>query len=570
MSELQGYATFPGIGQIESVAVSLTVGISPSTAVVTMLPQVGDIAPYGNLALTFGGGGIILIDCKADYGRLQVDRSGWIWQISILDRRWKWKFGNIGGQWNLRKPDNTIKEGTEKTPQELARLCLEAMDEDVGSWYVGDLPNDSHPRVMWDCDVPAEALAKLCESLGCFVVPDFHRRGGRICVAGQGEYLPTEGVESVSVTLDPPETPSTIIVVCGQDKFEHDFELEPVGEENDAYGTIKKIDDLSYKPADGWDSIDPEDFESIGDANGQKAMECAKKSVWKWFRIKIPDWGITIPGWLEQIFSLDCIQLEDRRVDVSVDKDCREVVGYGTVTTTDKTRRKPAVIHGTFYDDENGLNTTAVIDPDDPEDGKYQNDFSIDASRRMVRFSKPIYKKKAGYELLDMGVDPPEIKLRTACTLLSQEKREPVRTYQWQDTGAPYETEPLVVRHDEIVLGHTPDVPEGVNLSAVQQELQYYMDAEFAKIDADIPQQATFMGWINAQLDGAIRQITYEVDKSGARTTISRNTEDIDWVAPYEQRRAAERIKAATRKAQVAEVFNSSADDRSADVYNIA
>ena len=566
MSELQGRATFGTIEQIESATITFGPGVTPNAAVITILPQETEIAEYGDMAFSFDGGEHRFVECKADLGQLQRDRSGLVWRISIFDRRWKWKFGQIGGQYNVRNPDNTIKSGTEKTPHELATLCIQAMGEENGGWEIGDLPNTSRPAVRWDCDNPAQALANLCDQLGCIVVPDLDGRTGRLCRAGSGADLPSGGVENWANTFDPPETPTAVAVVCGPDRFEVDFELEPVGEESDygtnnqEKGTIKLLDDLSYKPAAGWESIMPGDYASIFDAKGKHAKECAEKSVWKWYRIKIPDGGIIVPGYSQTvnantpITSLDCILLEDRLVGSVEDQVPEAPYSGGVVTTVAKQRRPPAIVWGTWYHAKAGVpqsgNYNNTIDPNYPEESKYLGEFSIDADRRMVVFSKHMYANALGVDGtgIDLAPTAPELYLRTACTLLDPDTRAPVRTYKWRNTGAPYGTDMRIVKHDEIVLGHTADEPTGVNIADVSAELDYYLDAIMEEYKPQTPQQVTYMGLVRFDLDGAIRQVTYELDKSGARTTVARNTEDIIRREPYAQKRARQREKEAIQK----------------------
>ena len=60
-----------------------------------------------------------------------------------------------------------IRPGTEKKPQALATLCLQAMGED--DYDVSALPNDARPEIDWSYQNPAEALQQLCDKLGCRV-----------------------------------------------------------------------------------------------------------------------------------------------------------------------------------------------------------------------------------------------------------------------------------------------------------------------------------------------------------------------------------------------------------------
>ncbi|MCX8092493.1 MAG: hypothetical protein N3I86_16450, partial [Verrucomicrobiae bacterium] len=66
-----------------------------------------------------------LFDLIENAGRARVYR------VRIQDRRWKWRFGQISGEYNVRRDDNqqNFLLGTARNPQQLARLCLDAMGE---------------------------------------------------------------------------------------------------------------------------------------------------------------------------------------------------------------------------------------------------------------------------------------------------------------------------------------------------------------------------------------------------------------------------------------------------------
>ena len=81
---------------------------------------------------------IALASCKLDNLRLEWGAQGTLWHLSFFDRRWKWRFGQIGGRYNLYNPDQSLNTSTEKSPQLLASLCLEMMGET--GYDVSNLP----------------------------------------------------------------------------------------------------------------------------------------------------------------------------------------------------------------------------------------------------------------------------------------------------------------------------------------------------------------------------------------------------------------------------------------------
>src|SRR5262249_10682006 len=154
MSAPQGVASFPGVNQLLDASITCVHGISPSVAVLTIVPQPGLTTEIGSLRFEFDSLVLEVPDCKVDQGSIERNAGGEIWRLSILDRRWRWRFGRISGSYNVRRDDSSLKRGengtidTERTPQELASLCLQAMGE--SDFDVADLPNATRPSIEWD------------------------------------------------------------------------------------------------------------------------------------------------------------------------------------------------------------------------------------------------------------------------------------------------------------------------------------------------------------------------------------------------------------------------------------
>ena len=153
-------ATFPGIQNIRAVEFALGHGISPSVGTIEMLPQ--DFAPEmgGTLRMTDGFNFVEFPDCRLDapFGRWNPTGARTI-TVKVMDRRWRWQFGDIYGRYNFRDTGNNLVINSEKTPQQLATLLLNAMNET--GYDVSSLPNDTRPEVDWIGDNPAEQLNEL-------------------------------------------------------------------------------------------------------------------------------------------------------------------------------------------------------------------------------------------------------------------------------------------------------------------------------------------------------------------------------------------------------------------------
>ena len=541
---LQALVEWPGILQFETATLSLTHGISPNVAIISLLPQKKRVEEYGTLIFKFTGGGRTFVECKADYSCAEFNESGEIWQIAILDRRWRWRFGAISGSYNIRDEDQYVKASSEKTPQELAQLCLLAMEED--KWDVSALPNDTRPEINWDYDNPAAALAELCDTLNCRIVPKFDCRKGTIVAPGDGVELPKGGVENTAETYNPPEIPDKIGIVCGPTLYQADFSLEPVGLEVDLSGgdtgrqdAIDRIDNLSYKPAEEWKDVLPGDRQTIYDQFGEDEAEAAEASVWKWFRLKLPDDGFYIQGFSEvngPISSLFQVEWQDSLVQTADDADVYEADGATK-------RRLPATVHGVWYDtrwDGSFDNVKENVDPSQYTDGKCPFPFSIEPQRRLVKFGKHVYRNAAGVAPCVEPL-PPELYLTTACTLRDPKTMAPVRYTRPRVTGSSGNTTTHYESHPEIVLAYVKG--ETVNQEAVDKECDYYLDAIMRQYQDVRPESATYSGLVDIHLDGAIQQVSYRIDASGASTTVSRNTELLTHVTPYAERRRQERLR---------------------------
>ena len=88
--------------------------------------------------------------------------------------------------------------------------------------------------------------------------------------------------------FDPAELPERLIAIAGLTLVETRLKMEPVGEDTD--GKIKPVDDLSYKPGEGWVNNMSTDMLGVGasETDPVKAKEMkalAKKTVFKWYRV---------------------------------------------------------------------------------------------------------------------------------------------------------------------------------------------------------------------------------------------------------------------------------------------
>lgn len=532
MADLQAEVRYPGIEQVESASITRGMGITPSVFQISIAPQARAVETDGTLELSFGNVRISFLSCHLDSSSLSYNANGYLVSLNLVDRRWKWQYGSISGSYNLRNDDFTIRSETEKTPRQLATLCFEAMGEN--NFDVGALPNVARPTVEWEGENPAQALANLCDDLGCRIVL---RLGGnvRIVKANVGAPLPPGPVMDEQIADDPAERPDGITILCGRNRYQADFLTEAVGLDKD--GKIKPIDDLSYKPAGGWNVADLPDFQSLAD---KELVQLAKMSVFRWYRIKASEAApINLPGYglikdLAQI-----LPIESEQVDVGVID--------GVV------KNKPARAYGVWFVPNMGRLTNNVeeltpLGADDDETSVPP--FQVDEARGMIVFDRPVYLQGGTEPALTL--EPATIRLRTAVSVRDPETHAWVRYERSRPSRfRRLNTRNMVIRRDEIVLSFAPfyrldfaDFRVFDNRAEVNPEADFYIDAAEAEFEPKNPASALYAGILRVEPDGALQTIEWTVGAQGATTKVHRNQDfGTATTIPYRIQRANERAQ---------------------------
>ena len=528
-------ATFPGIESIRAVEFALGHGISPSVGTIEMLPQ--DFPPEmgGTLTLSDGTNFVEFQDCRLDapFGRWQPNGARTI-TVKVMDRRWKWQFGDIYGRYNFRDSGNNLTINSEKTPRQLATLLLDAMNET--GYDVSSLPNDTRPEVDWIGDNPAEQLNELAESLGCRVVLKLDNTVALLPL-GTGSSLPVQFVITRTEGFDPAEVPETLKVISGPVRFQQKFQLEAVGKDTD--GSIKPIDDLSYAPAAGWEKESP--YYPLMSSTNTDAKALAQETVWKWYRIVGPDLADDVldpDGDFVTDKLRDILPIDDFLVDQETDPDGNLIP-------------MKAFVEGSYWEMDPGktdpTNTTTTTYK------KYKGSFSIDRERGIVMFSDFVVKI-TGSEWV------PAV-LYLTCSFNARDKttRQTIRYFRTRNptNGIP-DTGTQVIRRDEIiptlkVTYNSSGAATGstVNLTDIQDEADYHLDAAEAAYQDIAAEDGEYAGIFPVSPDGAIQQVTWSVqagEGGGARTRASRNSEHNLKVPSYAESkriREAKEFKAA-------------------------
>jgi hypothetical protein len=551
-----GLVTFPGVQQIVDANFAFCAhGITPSVCSLTIAPQYGLVAAVGQLTWEFAGQVQRFEQCLADSADFERNAQGLVWRLKILDRRWKWKWGGIRGGYNRRDPDGSVIEDTEKTPQELARLLLDEMQE--SGYDVGDLPNDVRPLCEWDSVVPAEALADLCEQLGCRVVLGLDDKV-RIRKVGVGASLPAGATMHTSGSLDLPNSPDAIAILTGRIKYQVDMELEAVGLETT--GKVVPLEDLSYKPSAGWENVNLTTFADVAKDYRPYAMQ----SVYRWYRVKTP---VTIPD-KDEVYDLQEIEVKDE-------------TNYTYEDSDGERHAARAEVYGLFWRARDGMaNNATSLDPSQPTPQLYRGDYAVDTSDpkygAVVKFSEPVVRNtESGATPSKFTRGPAVLRLRAVIHLREASTGGWYRFRRVRSLGTSNGTPTRYVTHDEIEGRVTVNYnTNGTTLSesgtvdntqdwngkpGIYQECDYYLDALAAEYQTLTPESATYAGLVTVEPDGAIQQITFSRTAEGITTTICRNNEQVLWCLPYKERRQLEKGKRFSEWQKSVEVWGAKA-----------
>lgn len=440
--------------------------------------------------------------------------------FTALDRRWKWQYGGlIDGDYNVARPDGTLLR--EKSPRELATLLFEQLGETGVD--VSKLPSAPRPRIVWRAAKPADELSRLCASYGCAVAFDPFADKALIVKIGVGSAPPAESQTSRSNVKVFPPPPDGLRIVGGPTLAQWALAIgEAVGREVD--GTYKKLADLSYYPAQGFQY--PLDFQDVNttyvdpvSGNTVYHHELAQSSVFRCYRI-------TGKGPASAVSDLGPFTGN------LVDKD--PVTG----------ERLPAYARGEFAD--KGLSFR-----NRPPGTRYPGSLSIDGDSRIVTFSEPLFL----YE--DGKIKPARLELVSAFNWSRDGvpvRYEKTRPAGWQTYGAGEE----VAIHEDLVLeeiaaeASTGD-EDSDNRADLDQQADYYLAAMASLYGLRDAAQTSYGGWGQFAPDGVLRSVSWSCStRSAPQTTCSWNAEASSSVVPYEQRpafRQQQIAEAAARRA---------------------
>lgn len=261
-------AAWPGIPSFESCSATFSHGHEPGViSAITSLPPAG-AASFGDFTFSDGQRTVTIRDCKLASVQTSSNESGYTYIYHFLDRRWRWRFGEVSAHFNARDRRDNLIPWMAKTPREMAEYLLDRMGERN---YILDLPDGvsqaeldttrnnpapgektpetrTNPEVFWDGDNPAVALDRLCQQFNRRLMLDPARNIVVIARPGFGPALPVNDyLHTVEQSVEAFATPGGVGILGGYVRVQMKLKLIAVGEEWD--GRFLPIDELSYAPS---------------------------------------------------------------------------------------------------------------------------------------------------------------------------------------------------------------------------------------------------------------------------------------------------------------------------------
>jgi len=541
-------ATFPGLPPGAVIRFSGTSGVDAQPGRYTLtVRRETNVATDGDLVFVDRVRGVTITVPRCRRVDARYNGRG-DYDITLEDRRWRWRTGAIFGRYNTPIDDNSGVRH-EKTPQELAAILWGAMNET--SLDATLLPNGPRPAVDWYAANPADELIALCAQLGCVLAPALGG-GWKVWPVGSGQVY-DGGLDRQSTALAQTfaDYPDQVAVVTGPIQYEAVFALEAVGEETD--GRFRPLDDLSYTPAWGWDK-EPDDCPGIDgtytrDGRTLNLQDLARSGLRRLYRIAAMPAGsgsasLNPPGYAD---SLPDVTSLSQLLPLA------PVVNEVQANTADPDygKRKPAELWGEFARNDE-TSDGSITRPGT----RVRESFGIDAQRGIVRLSKPLSRPT------DTGADPARLYLRCVVEVEQPGINAPAYYVKFQSSGLANGTGAEVILKEELQLQFRPvwgadgtaatpvdDGPYPSNQADIDAECDYYLAA---KVAGYTPQQSgtiQLRGLHAPALNGRVTNVTWAFGAGQApTTTIGVGAQANPYLAKYTKDQSAKLSKSQALK----------------------
>lgn len=517
--------SFTGVVDPVQAVYSQGLGFSPDVALLRFNPQVAALPTSGTLSFTWDVTTITLPNCVVDLGSLRYTDDGFYTLLKVLDRRERWtRAAPISGEYN------TLRAGSKarvKTLRQLATILFDALGEVTAD--VSALPTNVYPPVSWRCDDVVEVAEALLTEYGYSVALGFGSEAVTVVKLGTGATLSTTDMFVGSDTIDPKLAPRYFRNCFGDSVAQVRLKMEAVGRETT--GAWELINNLSFKPAAGWERVAPYTLNEATNAltDDQKIEQAAYvRSAYRVMGFADGTWDV--PDGSETLTSLDQIlPIEGRLLST---EDFRPDDTYENLR-----------VYGKYYQlpDEKGaddIGGNTVVG-----DRVMGRRYRFDGENGLLLFDEPIFWIDGS------DIKPAELYIEVTIRIRNSTNGS-WRHYEYDVDAEPTGTGYYTIRHEdraETIV--TYDSTHGVTGSSTNQtSLNALGDAAAAAAAGLFATSASqYVAYNQPKLalrcDGAVQQIQHimtcgEHEHAVNRTTASRNYE-FDRKVPSRAQRVA-------------------------------
>jgi len=510
--------TFGPLSGIRGLSFTLSRGVSPSIFTLYVRPQDG--LDVGVQTLEFGTGanlvsltGCILGD---SFIRKNYDQKAPTWAVTGFDRRFRWKFCSVSGDYNKRKPDGTLDTSTQKSPAELATLLGSQLSETIDT---SRMPEGVFPRVIWKNQRADLALQALCDYVACEVVLNPLSNAVEIWPLGVGQSSPTGLTEVLPKYTFYPRSniPSRVEVHGGDSLYQSRLQLR----------TVMRNDNGDQKLITNWDalpyaSVGAESVYSFPGITTTPRRATAYESYFREFRVTgQQDGSLPVPNCPIAVTQMDQYLLNDYVLDNE-----KDLEGFY--------RQLPAYLDGDYW---------AYTDlPNNTSSARFGGSFNLFKDRRLVQTTFPVFKLDTSGKYSE-----PALFLTTSYKVKDQ-SGQVVHVVRSGNVGG--QGGALILKRPELFATYSSSTQPGVNPNTealANAEADKYVEIFQKKYEDSSASEMTYGGMVLGTLDGKIAQCKWEILPTlGVRTSVYENYEgDIFSVGLAERRRRLdlERLK---------------------------
>ena len=381
------------------------------------------------------------------------------------------------------------------------------------SWNLVNVPDEVYPHVKWNRSYAANQLAHVCEMYGCIPLIGLDNIA-RVERLGAGADLPDDTYITPKSLFSHAIVPAQVKVIGGPTMVQDELELEAVGLDVD--GSIKIVDDLSYKPPGGWSTQWYTTFYDVD----IRYRHLAFQTVWRWYRVKVP---FTVSAINETVNSLNQVWLSEKAAE-----------SFGKCLDP--------VVRGLFWDRGDFQLNTDWMFANTRDDAFYNAGFKILTDKNIVEFEYPVIKFSQG---LPVSAD---------LWLTAGFRVRDILTSDWvsesyiASVSNSESSEIRTDRHSHVVRGI---ITKSVRPGGMAYDTQSLAQTELGTAARWIA--LTYNGapaedrWYpilrRIDLDGAVAQVRWRVGRdAGASTRASRHSEFSIYTPDYQARRRSERL----------------------------